>query len=230
MPRRCKECKTEIPPASKCEDFIGKKGFCSVDCASEWSAKAARTRLQRDKAKSDRKVAGQNKIAKKAANKPMTDAEHKAAQKAFKEKDRPYQWKLTVRAAQKLGRLLDKGKGCISCERPDNGEVQFCGGHYRTKGGNPEIALDIRNIMGQCNKKCNRELSGNIYGTKTSRGYRSGIVERYGEAYLEWLDSYHEPKHYSCHDLIQIRKEYNSEIRRLEKGLEPSNDWRKLTD
>lgn len=219
--RRCKltTCKLPIPTASKSQTVPNKLGFCCEDHAVEYAqakAKAYRERLQRKESQAAR-------VARDADRKS-----HRESKRAFKDNDRRYQWGLTVRAAQKLGRLLDKGKPCISCGRPDDGSVQFCGGHYRTKGAHPELALDIRNIMGQCNKRCNLELSGNIHGNKTTHGYRHGIIERYGQEYLDWLDGHHESPNYTCDQLKAMRAEFAAECRRLERGEGASKDWRDL--
>ena len=56
-------------------------------------------------------------------------------------------------------------------------------------------------------------LSGNIEGTKISDGYKKGIIERYGEEYLDDIDRYREFKTLSCDDLILIRKSYSKLIR-----------------
>lgn len=219
MARKCKICKIPIPSASKSETIYHKLGFCGEEHTVQFGrdkARAARERLQRKSQSEARKAMAEERRA------------YNAAKRANRDNDRRYQWGLTVKAAQKLGRTLDKGRPCISCGRPDDGSVQFCGGHYRTKGAHPETALDIRNIMGQCNKRCNLELSGNIHGNKTTHGYRHGIIERYGQEYLEWLDGHHESPNYTCDDLKRMRAEFAAECRRLEAGLGPSKDWRKI--
>jgi hypothetical protein len=179
-----------------------------------------------DKAKTIRERQDAKQAREARATSAAEKKQHRERKARLKDNDRRYQWNLTVKAAQKLGRMLDKGMPCISCGRPDDGSVQFCGGHYRTKGAQPELALDIRNIMGQCNKRCNLELSGNINGNKTTHGYSHGIIKRHGKEYLKWLDSYHQPTNYDCQQLKAIRAEYAAECRNLEKGEMPSKDWR----
>lgn len=217
--RKCRHSGEPIPSFAKSETLWHKKGFSSLDAMVEYGKQAAdraRERLQRKEQSEQSKAMAAEKRA------------YNAAKRASRDNDRRYQWGLTVKAAQKLGRTLDKGKPCISCGRPDDGSVQFCGGHYRTKGAQPETALDIRNIMGQCNKRCNLELSGNIHGNKTTHGYRHGIIERYGQEYLDWLDGHHESPNYTCDDLKRLRAEFAAECRRLEAGLWPSKNWRKI--
>lgn len=133
---------------------------------------------------------------------------------------------LTVAVARRLANLLDRDKTCISCDRP-RGNAQFCGGHYKTAGGHPELAYDVRNIFGQCNRYCNRGLSGNISGTKTTRGMKAGIVARFGQDYLNWLDGPHENND-TIDDMKAKRKAMAAEIRHLMAGGKATRDWRAI--
>lgn len=208
--RRCRlaTCRAEIPKA-KDSDFYQRAGFCGLDHMTEHGYSKARKQIERKK---------------KAEEK-----EDKAALRKLKSEDYSHQFRLTRMMAQRLANRLDEYNGyfCVSCDT-EKQTTQYCGGHFKTAGGHSELALDIRNIHRQCNKRCNMHLSGNIEGSKTTKGYKAGIVERYGERYLEWLESYHEPKNYSCDDLKQIRKEYSAECARIQRGESPSKDWREL--
>lgn len=199
--RKCRDCKKEIP-AIKVSDQWQRNGFCSVDCMADYGIKKARASIKKESRLSVRKMKGN---------------------------DFRYQFSLTKRAAQKLANRIDEqaGHGCISCgtKKPT---IQYCGGHFKTAGGHSEIALDIRNIMRQCNQYCNKNLSGNIEGTKTTKGYKAGVLDRYGQAYLDWLESYHEPLSLTCDDLIKLRAEYAAETRRVEAGEFPTKNWRSL--
>lgn len=205
--RKCRHCKAELPPV-KLSDKIAAKGFCSFDCAAKYGLQKARQQKQ------------------KAEQKEKKQA--RAEKKSYYAKDYSYQFRLTRQAAQRLGNLLDamNGFGCISCGTTN--PVQYCGGHYKTAGGHPEIALDIRNISRQCNHYCNKHLSGNIHGNKNSAGYKAGLIGRYGQKYVDYLEGYHQPKNYTCDDLIAMRAEFASEIRRLLSGEKPLKDWRAI--
>lgn len=98
----------------------------------------------------------------------------------------------------------------------------------KTAGGHPELALDLRNIHGQANQLCNLRKSGNLAGDKHSKGYRQGIIDRYGQKMLDYLESYHPPKNWTCDELIKLRAEYAAEIRYIDKHGVPSKDWRSL--
>lgn len=99
------------------------------------------------------------------------------------------------------------GYGCISCGTKAN--VQYAAGHYRTVGSTPELRFDEKNVHLQCNKRCNLELSGNVLA------YRNGLIQRYGLECVEYLESKHEPKHYSIEDLKAIKSEYKKKLKEL---------------
>ena len=151
--------------------------------------------------------------------------QHKRESREIKSKNYSYQFDLTKKAAQKLANRLDAHLGCICCDAP-RGSAQFCGGHAKSAGAHPEMALDLRNIHGQRNSLCNKHKSGNWSGDKHSRGYRQGLIDRYGQALVDYLESYHPPAKRTCEELEALRKVYYAEIRRLESGLPPSRDWR----
>lgn len=151
----------------------------------------------------------------------------KEQRKQVKANDRTSQFALTKKEAQSLANLIDQFKPCICCDEP-RGNAQFCGGHFRTAGGNPEIALDLRNIHGQRNYYCNQYKSGNIAGDKHSKGYKQGLIDRYGQDYLDWLESYHPPTKFTCEELIKLRAVYAAEKRYIKKHGQPSRNWRSL--
>lgn len=150
----------------------------------------------------------------------------KQRKRAFHESNFRKQFGLTKRAAQALAMQLDAGMPCISCGT--TAPVQYCGGHYKTAGAHPELALDLRNIHRQCNRNCNCGLSGNIEGTRTTFGYRHGLVARFGADYVDFLERARPPAHFTCDELISMRREYAAEIRRLKQGLPASRNWREL--
>jgi len=132
--RRCKQCKTEIASAAKSTTFIGKKGFCSVDCAAEWGQKAATTKRERDYRKSNTEA----RDRLKTRSEWITEA-----QKAF----------------NAYIRARDFYRGCISCGTTTAG--QYHAGHYRTTKACPELRFYTLQVFKQC-AQCNAQLSGNI--------------------------------------------------------------------
>jgi len=108
-------------------------------------------------------------------------------------------------------RLRDDGLPCISCGRMHGGQVQA--GHYRTTKAAPELRFDEFNVNLQC-APCNNHLSGNIVE------YRKGLLQKYGLMMVEYLESKHDPKHYTIDDLIEIKRAYTEKARELIKGEE----------
>jgi len=146
--------------------------------------------------------------------------------KDYYAKDYSYQFDKTKKAAQKLANRLDAHLPCICCERPRLPGKVFCGGHLKTGKAHSEFALDLCNIHGQENVNCNQHLSGNINGDKNSKGYKQGIIDRYGQPLLDYLESHQPRAKFSCQELIELRAVYAAETRRLEKGLPPTRNWR----
>jgi hypothetical protein len=114
----------------------------------------------------------------------------------------------------KYVRLRDHNLPCISCGAPKT--VQWEAGHYRSVGSCPELRFDLRNINKQCHR-CNFEGSANYKGGKGwGLGYDQGIIDRFGQERLDWLNGYHEPKNYTAQEL----KEMTIKFRKLNKELE----------
>ncbi len=121
--------------------------------------------------------------------------------------------KETQKVVNAYVRQRDKGKPCISCgiyehqckTKSLRGSV-WDAGHYKTTKARPEIRFDMRNINGQC-KSCNQFHSGRI------KDQEVGIVERYGQERLDWLLSYHKPKHYTIEYLERLRRVLRKRMR-----------------
>lgn len=106
----------------------------------------------------------------------------------------------------KFIRLRDKGGNCISCNKPAKKENA---GHYRSRGGNPELSFEESNCHLQC-EYCNTYLHGNLID------YRINLIKRIGLKKVEWLEGEHEPKHYSINDLKELKETYKAKIREIE--------------
>jgi len=39
-------------------------------------------------------------------------------------------------------------------------------------------------------------------------GYTQGLINEFGQEYVDWLNGYHPPKHYTCEQLREIRAYY----------------------
>ena len=102
----------------------------------------------------------------------------------------------------------DKHEPCISCGT--TGDVQYCAGHYRTRGAASHLRFDERNVHKQCNKRCNLELSGNI------AGYRPRLIEKIGLEAVEALENDNTPKSWTRDELEELRKVYRDRIKALQ--------------
>ena len=116
--------------------------------------------------------------------KKKSEKEQKQRNDEFKKRVGPEVYykenKKTLQAEiNKLARLIDNSfdYGCISCGIEKN--VQYAGGHRFSVGSNETIRYNLHDIHKQCNKNCNKELSGN------PDGYDNGLISRYGEEYKE---------------------------------------------
>ena len=105
-------------------------------------------------------------------------------------------------------RLRDHGLPCISCGKP--WQDTFQAGHYRTRGAAGHLALDPRNIAGQCTQ-CNLHKHGNQIG------FRAGLVARYGESHVDALENDNEVVKLEREELRQIKTIYRALARNLKK-------------
>lgn len=137
MTRKCKnKCGNEIPPATKCENIISKKGYCSVECLAE------HTRFKRVEAQ------------KKKERKEIREAKERLKTRSEYTKD-------AQRLFNKWVRLRDADQPCISCDWPDNGTNARHASHYRSTGACGSLRFHPDNVHASC-AQCNSVKSGNI--------------------------------------------------------------------
>jgi len=204
MQRKLKD-RTCVNPA--CDTiFSPRNGFhttCSISCAQEYA------RHKTDKRK--KKAWAQEKREWKIDN------------------DRPHQDKLTQQVFNRVRVLQEKiwykSRGlepvCISCGRPN---MDWCAGHFKTRGAFPELRFDHANVFLQCNKRCNESLSGNIYGDRHSHGYHKGLMLRFGDdlgqEIIDYLESPHDPIKMTGRELYEFRLLLSRQERELKRELE----------
>lgn len=209
---RCLHCRDYFAAESVVRLPAG--SFCSLQHAVDYGRAKGQKALESRKRAQSREAKAQQREASKA-------------KREAKQGNYSHQFNLTKKMAQKLANRLDANLPCICCDEP-RGKAQFCGGHAKSAGAHPELALDLRNIHGQRNALCNQHKSGNWAGDKHSKGYRQGLIDRYGQSMLDWLESYHPPAKRTVDELMQLRAVYAEEIRRLERGESASRDWRQI--
>lgn len=208
---RHRKCKAVINGAKCGERFIPEEPWqewCSESCRSAYNL-ARFEKLQAQKERQRQKAINKKKKQERQ--------QHNKRKKQLRESSVSHQKSLTQDAVNKLVKLRDKDQACISCGTT-NPDIQYAAGHCLSRGAFPELRYNFKNIHKQCNKRCNKELAGNIYGDKHTKGYRQGLLERYGDHHLQWIDGPHHRIKYTCEDLIAFRKEVNEIIREMERG------------
>jgi hypothetical protein len=130
--------------------------------------------------------------------------EAKAALEKIKTKS---QWlKETQAIFNKWVRLRDAGLPCIACDKPMLKKIN--GSHFKSVGAHPELRFEPLNCHAGC-EHCNTYKSGNLIN------YRINLLNRIGVAGVDWLESKHEPKHYTIDDIIAIKKHYQAKVKEL---------------
>ena len=177
--KRCKQCGEKFTPRKPLQRVCG--WFCGL----AW-AKVLRDKNEAKKAKEDRKS-------------------HREA--ILKSKPSSYYRQKAQTAFNAYIRARD-GKVCISCgtTKPD---IQYCAGHYRTRGAAKHLSFNEDNVHSQCNKNCNLKLSGNILN------YRPRLIAKIGLARVEALENDNSTVRFTIEDLKEITKVYKAKLKGL---------------
>lgn len=183
--RRCSNCRKKVDTDVAIVSSL--KAFCTYECLKTFTAKNAE------------KIADKNRKDKRQ--------EDRKRKEKLKTKG---QWTKEAQAAvNAYVRWRDRNKNCISCNTSLKSESLGGGydaGHYRSRGSAPHLRFRLDNIHGQC-KKCNRYLSGNV------DKFRVGIVWRYGQEFLDRIETDNKPKNYSIDDLKRIKRIFTKKLR-----------------
>lgn len=107
-------------------------------------------------------------------------------------------------------RERDKDLPCISCGTQKS-DIQYCAGHYRTRGAAGHLRFSEINVNKQCNRHCNLALSGNI------AAYRVGLIVKYGEQAVIDLENNNETYKYTIDEIKAIKTKYKQLIINLRK-------------
>ena len=180
------------PKPKKCKNELCKKLFTPTVSTTQVTCLNWECAVEYDKQKRAKKV----------------KKEHTVAKREYKLNHKATQTNLAQKAFNRYIRLRDSNLPCISCGTTNH--VIYCAGHFRTRGAVPALRFDEFNVNKQCNKRCNLELSGNI------AGYRDGLIAKYGQDKLEWLEGHHEPKKYTADDYVEIKLKYLKLCREME--------------
>lgn len=113
---------------------------------------------------------------------------------------------------QQWVRLRDKDEPCISCKKVD---AKWDAGHYEKAEIFTGLIFEPINCNKQCSY-CNQHLSGNLIE------YRKGMIDKYGEAAVESLESRANASReykFTRQELIDIANEYKLKIKELKHAV-----------
>lgn len=187
MPKNCVICGKPNPKSTV--------KVCGYSCYREYE-KTDEYKKRLENTKQRRQKRAEKKQRQESAKK----------RRDFYSNDRRHQLKRTVEIVNKYIRVRDEFQPCISC-----GAINYTmtAGHYQTAGGSPELRFNELNIHGQCWFNCNKNQSGNIIN------YRKGLISRYGEKIVNYLEIKHPPKKYDVQDLKTIQRWYTRKTTRI---------------
>jgi hypothetical protein len=103
-------------------------------------------------------------------------------------------------------RARDKGKPCVSCDKPDNGQHQRHASHFRSVGACSILRFNTFNIHASC-ATCNSTLSGNLLE------YRIRLSKRLSPERVEWLECQNGLVKYEIDYLKRLKKIFNKRAR-----------------
>ena len=134
---------------------------------------------------------------------------------------RVYPMDVLQKEVNKIVRLIDIEKGCISCSHgwTEPFTRKADAGHFHSIGSNASLRFNLYNIFKQCSI-CNTHLSGNI------KGYRNGLIDHYDFYILDHVETEIVEKYQyiklSIDDLKECIKKARQIIRDIEKGRDYS--------
>ena len=109
-------------------------------------------------------------------------------------------------------RLRDAHLGCISCDKPATWGGQWHCSHFRSVGAAPHIRYNLWNMHRSCSV-CNNFLSGNI------AGYRPKLIEKIGQAKVDWLECNQDIVRHDIDYLKRIKAVFTKKCRKFERRL-----------
>lgn len=193
--RKCKECGDYFAAEGMVKVPAG--SFCTMQHAIAYANKRkekASEKIKRDKSRNEQamKKASRERDLERLKSVQNISFFHKKAQAAF----------------NAFIRERDKGKPCVSCGKPDNGNHQRHASHYRSVGACSSLRYDENNVNASCSV-CNNHLSGNV------ASYRMALVEMIGIEMVEWMESQPKSFKWTRDQLEGIESEYKQKLKRL---------------
>ncbi len=146
----------------------------------------------------------------KVGNEKQINERHKELKEKVRSSDLKTRKRAAKEACHEYIRLRDAKLPCISCGTTK--AIEWHASHFHESGNNPGIRYNEMNIHLAC-IKCNTYKHGNLIG------YRKGIIERYGRAYMNKLEEIklgdQKKKKWSADELRQIEESYKEKIKEL---------------
>src|SRR3990167_243474 len=121
-------------------------------------------------------------------------------------------------AINRYVRLRDSGLGCVSCDKPASWAGQWHCSHFRSVGAAPHLRFNLLNMHKACSV-CNNHLSGNI------AGYRPRLIERIGQARVEWLKSCQGRAGHDIAYLKRLKAIFTKKANRLQRRAGEAHSW-----
>ena len=206
---KCTFCKARFPTDMMTSTPAGR--FCTHEHAIAY-AQAYRDKAMAKHVEKQRK---EHRKAKRDNDRTNLNWQHEKTQKAFNK----------MRRLEEFKWFADRGLEpvCISCSRELGGD-QWCAGHYKTRGAQSGLRYDPMNVYLQHNVHCNRELSGDIAGTKTTHGYKKGLIIRFGDEegqrIIDYCERNTDTVKWCWQELEEMRSEYACNSRELMRLLQ----------
>lgn len=198
----------------QCRKKLGEGERIHQECVSAWADTQA-AKAERAKGKAIKTAAKEDRAETKRRKERL-----KTRADVLKEA------KVAVQAYRRLEEL-SKGRGCMSCgrsrEEVEAGEWRpggyWDGGHFKSKGAFPELALEPLNIWLQC-KSCNAG-SGKYArkGYTVNSEFERNLALAEGQDLVDWLNGPHEPKHYDMSQLAEMRDGFKAKVKQLKSAM-----------
>ena len=199
---KCKQCKQYAPRNQIITVNSGR--FCSDECLLDF----ALDKRNQQKAKVKIKKQATIELKKEKEKVRPISHDHKLTQTAFN--------RMRVLEEKLWFKERAQEPECISCGKSN---MDWCCGHFKTRGAQSNLRYDRKNTYLQCNRYCNKGLSGNIEGNKNTRGYKQGLIDRFGELEASRIINYCETntqvKIWTKDELKHLRSEFNARAREL---------------
>jgi len=193
--RKCKECGDYFAAEGMVKVPAG--SFCTMQHAIAYANKRKKKAIEKIKLDKSRNEKAMKKFSRERNLERLKSVQnisffHKKAQSAF----------------NAFIRERDKGKPCVSCGKPDNGNHQRHASHYRSVGACSSLRYDENNVNASCSV-CNNHLSGNV------ASYRIALIGMLGQQKVEWMESQLKSFKWTREQLEAIEANYKEKLKKL---------------